>query len=704
MRITAKHIVRVLILLVFYTIHIKAQQYRYLSLPNIEMLSSDKISCVIQDNEGFLWYGTEGGGICRDDGRQIDIFRSDAAHPNLLGSNNIVCLINVKHNVFIGTFHGAYILDKDNYCIKQLKDVDEKRVDDMIESTNMHIWLTANKKIYEYSAEGKLLNSFITGDKYISRLHQDQHGRLWASQWNGGLLVLNDGHFMNAPWPLDVAPISMADDIMTEGMWIGTAGKGVIHYNPNDGTAYTLDSTSNSICTDLQLCRNRLWVGSLDGLDLFTVDKHPKHIQIQLPKCSCNRITLDIHGNLLVADRKGKPFALSDSIRQWRSHNKGLTTPAADSLQTAWNLSIRPSAIAFNRTDPSTQISETRRKAETALWFSTGKDIRCMSQGKETIVLKQVKDVSAMTFTPDGTMWLATIFGQLYRYKDGKIETDEYGSNEYSDGVISMSTDSLGRLVIESDHYVRIYDTNRHTIRQQSKEEKGVYCIELQETAPYSKWSQPHREKIVERLPQWLTSWWMYCVYILSCICIVSLAIHNYILMRQRKRFLKQMKNIVVPITQKDKDNNEIQVQTDNDSDPPHSSNDVANSSPTDKTTVQDPLLQQAIANIELHLSDDSYSVEQLSSDMCMSRMTFYRKIQSLTGQKPTEFIRTIRLHHAAELLYEGHLSITEISYETGFSSVSYFSRCFRTMFGVPPTQFGKTTTAESLPPKDKPN
>lgn len=291
----------------------------------------------------------------------------------------------------------------------------------MIKTTDKHIWLTANKKIFEYSAEGKLLNSFITDDKYISRLHQDQHGRLWASQWNGGLLVLNDGHFTNAPWPLDVAPISMADDIVTEGMWIGTAGKGVAHYNPNDGTVYTLEYQSNSICADLQLYHNYLWIGSLYGLALFEVGKHPKHIQIQLPNCSCNRITLDIHGNLLVADRKGKPFALSDSIRQWRSHNKGLTTPAADSLQTAWNLSIRPSAIAFNRINQS-QTSETQKQAETDLWFSTGKDIRCMSQGKGTIVLTQVKDVSAITFTPNGTMWLATTFDQIYRYKDGKID------------------------------------------------------------------------------------------------------------------------------------------------------------------------------------------------------------------------------------------------------------------------------------------
>jgi len=87
-----------------------------------------------------------------------------------------------------------------------------------------------------------------------------------------------------------------------------------------------------------------------------------------------------------------------------------------------------------------------------------------------------------------------------------------------------------------------------------------------------------------------------------------------------------------------------------------------------------------------------------------MSRMTFYRKIQSMTGQKPSEFIRSIRLRRAAVMLKEGALTVTEISYATGFSSVSYFSRCFRTMFGVSPTQFGKNTTADGLEPNDTPN
>ena len=66
--------------------------------------------------------------------------------------------------------------------------------------------------------------------------------------------------------------------------------------------------------------------------------------------------------------------------------------------------------------------------------------------------------------------------------------------------------------------------------------------------------------------------------------------------------------------------------------------------------------------------------------------------------------MRTIPLRRAAEMLREGRQTITEVSYATGFTSVSYFSRCFRTMYGVPPTQFGKVTTADNRVPSENPN
>lgn len=241
---------------------------------------------------------------------------------------------------------------------------------------------------------------------------------------------------------------------------------------------------------------------------------------------------------------------------------------------------------------------------------------------------------------------------------------DDYASNEYGDGITALSTDTMGRLVIVHDRYVRLYDTTRHTLRQQSREADGVYCIELQETAPNSRWSQPERDVIVERMPHWLTSWWMWCVYVFIIVSIVLLAIYSYVLRRQRNRFLAMMKTSAKETT------------------------DESVEEPSLLQSEIDPFLQKAIEQIEKNLDNNQYSVEEIGRDLCISRMTFYRKIQSLTGQSPTEFIRTIRLRRAAEMLREGRLSVTEVSFAAGFSSVSYFSRCFRTMYGVPPTQF----------------
>ena len=135
---------------------VAAQEGQKLQLPNLEQLSSQRVLHLLQDSEGFLWYATEGGGVCRDDGRQVDVFRSDAEHPDLLGSNNVACLAELGRRIVIGTYHGAYILDKRDYGISRLKDVDDKRVDDILITTDGHMWLTSNKKIFEYSAEQAL--------------------------------------------------------------------------------------------------------------------------------------------------------------------------------------------------------------------------------------------------------------------------------------------------------------------------------------------------------------------------------------------------------------------------------------------------------------------------------------------------------------------------------------------------------------------
>lgn len=91
---------------------------------------------------------------------------------------------------------------------------------------------------------------------------------------------------------------------------------------------------------------------------------------------------------------------------------------------------------------------------------------------------------------------------------------------------------------------------------------------------------------------------------------------------------------------------------------------------------------------IEEHISDPDLSVESLSKEMAMSKSAFQRKMKALTDQTPNEFIRLIRLKYAAGLLLSNEHRISEIGYMSGFSSHSYFSRCFYEHFKLTPSEY----------------
>lgn len=91
---------------------------------------------------------------------------------------------------------------------------------------------------------------------------------------------------------------------------------------------------------------------------------------------------------------------------------------------------------------------------------------------------------------------------------------------------------------------------------------------------------------------------------------------------------------------------------------------------------------------IEKRLDDQQLSVEELSSQMSMSRSSLHKKLKAISGHAPNEFIRIIRLKQAARLILQNEHSIAEIGYMTGFNSPSYFSKCFYQQFNVSPREF----------------
>jgi signal transduction histidine kinase/DNA-binding response OmpR family regulator len=111
-----------------------------------------------------------------------------------------------------------------------------------------------------------------------------------------------------------------------------------------------------------------------------------------------------------------------------------------------------------------------------------------------------------------------------------------------------------------------------------------------------------------------------------------------------------------------------------------------------DKEFVKD--LQEVINK---NISDPEFNVEELCKRLYMGRTTLYRKILALTGEPPTEYIRSYRLKRGAELLKSGRGSVLEVAFEVGFSSANYFSKCFKKKFHQLPSSFQASEAKREL-------
>lgn len=98
--------------------------------------------------------------------------------------------------------------------------------------------------------------------------------------------------------------------------------------------------------------------------------------------------------------------------------------------------------------------------------------------------------------------------------------------------------------------------------------------------------------------------------------------------------------------------------------------------------------LQSIIDSIEQHLEESEFDLEHLSTEMNMSKSTLYRKIKSMTGMTPLDFVRNVKMKRACMMLLARTLNISEIAYAIGFSSPKYFTKCFKEEFGVTPTEY----------------
>ncbi|MEO1012902.1 MAG: ATP-binding protein [Bacteroidota bacterium] len=107
-------------------------------------------------------------------------------------------------------------------------------------------------------------------------------------------------------------------------------------------------------------------------------------------------------------------------------------------------------------------------------------------------------------------------------------------------------------------------------------------------------------------------------------------------------------------------------------------------------TSADERFLERLVALVEKRMDDSTFSVEDLASEIGMSRTQLFRKMRALIDQSPQDFVRDFRLKRAAQLLQKKAGNVSEIAYQVGFNNLSYFTKRFKELFGQTPSEYSR--------------
>ena len=114
-----------------------------------------------------------------------------------------------------------------------------------------------------------------------------------------------------------------------------------------------------------------------------------------------------------------------------------------------------------------------------------------------------------------------------------------------------------------------------------------------------------------------------------------------------------------------------------------------------DTDSADNKLLKKVMDCITSHVTENNYGVNELSTDIGISRVHLNRKLKELLNITPLNLIRAVRMKNAAKLLVDNGLISSEVAYKLGFSTQSYFSGLFKDYFGITPKEFAEKYSKE---------
>lgn len=201
----------------------------------------------------------------------------------------------------------------------------------------------------------------------------------------------------------------------------------------------------------------------------------------------------------------------------------------------------------------------------------------------------------------------------------------------------------------------------------------GKNLLEVKATNKDGIWCRGITHITINREPFWYETYWAKALYVI--VTIVLLAGIVYILYRRSKlqqehKLETQMevyKSVLLP-----NESGAFRLSMDN-------------------LSTKDKLFLDTLTNLmEENMSDSEFKVENMAALMAMSRSAFFKRVKDCIGFPPKEYLRILRLNKASELLSDSSVSVADVAYKVGFDDALYFSKCFKSRFGISPTAWQK--------------
>ena len=634
----------------------EAQSYVFQQLPNREQMSDSAVVQILQDPDGMMWYATHGDGIYSDDGYETTRYGAGNGRSDALPDAHVGCMtLDRSGNIWFGTHSGAYVLNRCDGSFTLLTDTEGESVHCIFQRKNGEMWVALLGVALRYTAEGSFVNSYpLTYEGMPATalcMVEDARNHLCISFEEGILCAFDDAHdeMLLVDWPFSKAPSAMAMDTKHHCLWIGTLGLGIVKFDAQNNFIRQFDSlagegidSDKSFVFDILFDKTNsiVWATTSEGLFAYSV----------------------VDGELVPME--------SDAFRTMHSN-----VSAEDTI---------PHHLSIDR--------------DGRLWFTDGIGKICvLSQPRSSDEIVQ----NGRFAVP---VAVKVVFDEIEEYCPNKQVKIPAGTRK---AIVYLSTfDFLSVSSIRFSYRLKGTETwtdlepGTNRVELNGPFDAGSYVLLVRVSDGKGKWG----EEMVCLTLNVEGAWWKQINLFLLLLALFLLAAVVYVVVRFVVRpkldAQKETETSVVvphpeikkreetPVPQKQPLASVPPIQPLATASPKQPQTSVPQKQPRSRETEDKMFLRQLNKLMNKHLAETDYNVEKLSTEMQMSRMSLYRRVQSLTGLNPAEYFRQRRLERAAELLETTSQPVAAISARTGFATPRTFSKSFKEKYGLSPSEF----------------